>query len=118
MSKRAFGTVLGAMTSQQLPVVLKISPNGRTLRLASAALDLKCTSGDEVVLPGIFVRVPLEVPTVAVRRVMRSLSPNTPLSCALEPQSTPATSALPPIAGQGQASLHARYVLLHHHPDL
>lgn len=58
-SMRTSGAVLGGMTSQQWPVVLKVSPNGRTLRLATAALSLKCTSGGQIVLPGSIGHVPI-----------------------------------------------------------
>ena len=50
-SVRVTGSGLGGFTSQDLPIVVKLSRDGHRIVHAGAALDLKCTSGDEFIAP-------------------------------------------------------------------
>jgi hypothetical protein len=50
---------LAGITSQDLPIVLRFSRNGRALTRALTALHLRCTSGDELVIPDDFRRLPV-----------------------------------------------------------
>ena len=45
------GSGLGGFTSQDLPIVVKLSRDGHRIVHTGAALDLRCTSGDEFVIP-------------------------------------------------------------------
>ena len=49
--------VLAGFTSQQYPAFFKIADAGRTLTLGAIALNLSCTSGDQVSLGDAFVRL-------------------------------------------------------------
>ena len=49
--------VLAGFTSQRYPGFFKVSGDGRTLLGGAAAISLKCTSGDIVVVPDAFARV-------------------------------------------------------------
>jgi hypothetical protein len=51
--------VLAGFTSQNYPSFAKISADGRTLEVGAIALDVKCTSGIERIVPDEFVRVPI-----------------------------------------------------------
>jgi hypothetical protein len=53
------GLQLAGITSQDLPIVLRVARTGRTLTRALAALDVRCTSGDELVIPDEFRRLPV-----------------------------------------------------------
>jgi hypothetical protein len=55
----ATDVVLAGFTSQSFPSFAKISADGRTLEVGASALDMKCTSGIERVVPDEFARVPI-----------------------------------------------------------
>jgi hypothetical protein len=42
---------LAGLTSEGLPIVLRIAPNGRRLRVAVTVLEMRCTSGNSFLLP-------------------------------------------------------------------
>jgi hypothetical protein len=53
------GLMFGGLTSQRWPAIFEVSPNGRALMFAGAALWMKCTSGDQFALDTAFARVPI-----------------------------------------------------------
>ena len=55
----ASGKTLAGFTSQKLPVVLQISKKDNRVDLIGAALNMTCTSGDQLVLPDGWVKLPI-----------------------------------------------------------
>ncbi len=53
------GTVLAGFTSQQYPAFFRISANGRVLLAGGIAIDSTCTSGLNIVVPDLFLHVPI-----------------------------------------------------------
>lgn len=49
----------GGLTSQGLPVYLELAPSGRSIQMVVGTLDLKCRSGDSMLAPDIYGRVPV-----------------------------------------------------------
>ena len=55
----ASGKTLGGFTSQQLPIVLQVAKKDKRLDLVGTALNMTCTSGDQLVLPDGWAKLPL-----------------------------------------------------------
>ena len=55
----ASGKVLGGLTSQHQAVVLMIAKKDKQIAQTVTALQLKCTSGDQLLLPDGWVKLPL-----------------------------------------------------------
>jgi hypothetical protein len=55
----AAGKVLGGFTSQHLAVVLEIAKKDKRVNLAGTAFNLTCTSGDQIVIPDGFQKLPI-----------------------------------------------------------
>jgi hypothetical protein len=53
------GQTLGGLTSQNWPVVVKISRNGKRIAMIRDAVDLTCTSGVDLTLPDGWRNVPI-----------------------------------------------------------
>jgi hypothetical protein len=56
----SLGGVLAGLTSQRWPALLEVTPDGRMVSRAFAALDLRCTSGLHVLITDPWVVVPIK----------------------------------------------------------
>ena len=55
----AAGKVLGGLTSQGWPVVLKVSGNAKSIQRVRIGLEMNCTSGASFSVPDGWIRVPI-----------------------------------------------------------
>jgi hypothetical protein len=55
----AAGRLLGGFTSQSQPVVLAVAKKDKRLEIAATDLNMKCTSGDQLLLPDAWVKLAL-----------------------------------------------------------